>query len=251
MAEHVVILTGASRGLGAAIATELMGPQTRLICVARSKNDALEEAAKASNAWLDYYLADLSEPLVAEELATSICEQLPDDAARYSLINNAGMIGPVDKSEVLTVRDLTRTMNVNLLAAMTFMAQFLAVTKGFAGERRVMNISSGAARRPIAGWSAYCASKAALDMATRCAELDEAGSVNPARFVSLAPGVIDTDMQAAVRASDSDVFPDRQRFLDLKKNGELQSASDAAKKVVRYLAREDFGSNLLADTRDA
>jgi sepiapterin reductase len=251
MAEQVVILTGASRGLGAAIAAELMGPQTRLICVARSKNDALEQAAKSSNAWLDYYLADLGEPLVAEELATSVCESLPEDASRYVLINNAGIIGPVDKAEVLTVRDVIPVMNLNLLAAMTFMAQFLAVTKGFAGERRVVNISSGAGRRPIAGWAPYCASKAALDMLTRCAELDEAGSANPARFVSLAPGVIDTDMQVAVRSAQSDAFPDLQRFIDLKQNGELQSAEDAAKKIVRYLAREDFGSTILADTRDA
>jgi sepiapterin reductase len=250
MAEHVVILTGASRGLGAALAEQLLGDHTRLICVARSKNDALEARAKLANAWLDYYLADLSEIDVTEELATNICEQLPSDAARYTLINNAGAIGPVDKSEVLNAREIAHTLQLNVLAAMTFTAQFLAVTKGFAGARRVVNISSGAGRRPIAGWATYCTSKAALDMATRCAALDEEGSANPARFVSLAPGVIDTDMQAAVRSADSAAFPDRQNFVDLKANNALATPQEAALKVLAYLQRADFGSNPIADVRD-
>ena len=251
MADHVVILTGASRGLGAALASQLLGADTLLICVARSKNDALEQAAKESNAWLDYYLSDLSEPNVTEELATSICDQLPRDAARYTLINNAGAVGPVDKSEVLNASEMMHLLNLNLIAAMTFTAQFLAVTKGFPGARRVINISSGAARRPIAGWAAYCTSKAALDMATRCAQLDEEGNANPARFVSLAPGVIDTDMQAGVRSADRTAFPDLPRFIEMKAKGELSSAEDAARKVLAYLERPDFGHNQIADVRDA
>ncbi len=251
MTEHVVILTGASRGLGAALASQLLGADTRLICVARSKNDALARAAKESNAWLDYYLSDLSEPNVTEELAVSICDQLPGDAARYTLINNAGSLGPVDKSEVLNAGEMSHLLNLNLLAAMIFTAQFLAVTKGFAGARRVINISSGAARRPIAGWAAYCTSKAALDMATRCAQLDEQGNTNPARFVSLAPGVIDTDMQAGVRGADAAAFPDLSRFVEMKAKGELSSAEDAARRVLAYLERPDFGQNPIADVRDA
>jgi NAD(P)-dependent dehydrogenase (short-subunit alcohol dehydrogenase family) len=251
MAHHVVILTGASRGLGAALATQLLGPDTLLICVARSKNPTLEAEAKRIDAWLDYYLSDLTQVEMTEELATSVCEQLPRDAKRYTLINNAGMIGPIDRSEVLSAREIADTVNLNLVAAMTFTAQFLAVTKVFRGERRVVNISSGLARRPMAGSAVYCATKAALDMATRCAELDEEGSANPARFVSLAPGVIDTDMQTDLRSTDAEGFKEQHRFIDLKQSGQLSSPEDAAKRVLAYLDRPDFGANLIADVRDA
>ena len=152
---------------------------------------------------------------------------------------------------MLNAGEMMHLLNLNLIAAMTFTAQFLAVTKGFAGARRVLNISSGAARRPIAGWAAYCTSKAALDMATRCAQLDEQGNANPARFVSLAPGVIDTDMQAGVRSADQTAFPDLSRFVEMKAKGELSSAQETAKKVLAYLERPDFGQNPIADVRDA
>jgi NAD(P)-dependent dehydrogenase (short-subunit alcohol dehydrogenase family) len=251
MAEHVVILTGASRGLGAALAAQLLGPDTLLICVARSKNPTLEAAAKQSNAWLDYYLADLGQIEMTEELATNICERLPGDAKFYTLINNAGMIGPIDRSEVLSAREIADTVSLNLVAAMTFTAQFLAVTKVFTGKRRVINISSGLARRPMAGSAVYCATKAALDMATRCAELDEEGSANPARFASLAPGVIDTDMQTDLRSTDAEGFKEQHRFIDMKQTGQLTTPEEAAKRVLAYLNRPDFGANVIADVRDA
>jgi NAD(P)-dependent dehydrogenase (short-subunit alcohol dehydrogenase family) len=251
MSEKVVILTGASRGLGAALAEKILAPDTRLVCIARNPNDHLGSLAAKRNAWLDYYLADLADIASTEALAASICEGLLPDAESYTLINNAGMLGPIEKSEALTAMEVATTLSVNVVAAMCFMAQFLAVTKTFAGARRIVNISSGAARRPYAGWATYCATKAALDMATRCAKLDEEGSANPARFVSLAPGVIDTQMQGAVRTSTSEAFPHRQHFIDLKANDQLTSAEDAAANVLKYLARDDFGENEIADVRTA
>jgi benzil reductase ((S)-benzoin forming) len=251
MSEKVVILTGASRGLGAALAEKLLGPDTRLICIARTPNEALGSLAARQNAWLDYYLADLSDVESTEALATSICEGLLPDAESYTLINNAGALGPVDKCEALTAMEMTSTLAVNVVAAVTFTAQFLAVTRTFNGARRVVNISSGAARNPYAGWAAYCASKAALDMVTRCAKLDEEGATNPARFVSLAPGVIDTQMQMMVRNSSTEAFPKRQHFLDLKATEQLTSPEAAADNVLKYLARDDFGETEIADVRTA
>jgi sepiapterin reductase len=251
MSEKVVILTGASRGLGAALAEKLLGPDTRLICIARSPNDELGEHAAKRNAWLDYYLADLSDVASTEALATSICEGLLPDAESYTLINNAGILGPVDKAEALTAMEITSTFAVNVVAAVTFTAQFLAVTRTFTGKRRVVNISSGAARTPYAGWAVYCASKAALDMITRCAKLDEEGAANPARFVSLAPGVVDTQMQMMVRNTSEEAFPKRQHFLDLKATDKLTPPNDAANSILTYLEREDFGDTEIADVRTA
>ena len=72
--------------------------------------------------------------------------------------------------------------------------------------RRVVNISSGAASSPYAGWSVYCASKAGLDHFTRCVGLEQRGQAFPVTCIALAPGVIDTGMQEVIRASRGGIF---------------------------------------------
>jgi hypothetical protein len=69
--------------------------------------------------------------------------------------------------------------------------------------------------------------------------------------VSLAPGVIDTDMQTEMRSSDSAKFPEVQRFIDMKTSGQLASPQQAAARVLAWLDRPDFGSKPVADVRDA
>ena len=103
----------------------------------------------------------------------------------------------------------------------------------------------------MAGSASYCAAKAGLDHLARAVALEEAALPNGARIVSLAPGVIDTDMQAQLRDSDPALFPERERFIGLKTGGQLDSPDQAAAKLIRYLDRSDFGSNPVADVRDA
>ena len=83
------------------------------------------------------------------------------------------------------------------------------------------------------------------------ATADEALLPNPARIVSLAPGVIDTDMQGELRASDAAGFPEQKTFIELKDRGQLTSADAGAARVLAHLNRADFGRNPVADVRDA
>jgi benzil reductase ((S)-benzoin forming) len=96
----------------------------------------------------------------------------------------------------------------------------------------------------------YCAAKAGLDHLSHVMAQDEALRPNGARIVSLAPGVIDTDMQSQLRAASVGGFPDQPRFREMKASGQLSSAEDAAARVLAYLARPDFGANPVADVRD-
>jgi NAD(P)-dependent dehydrogenase (short-subunit alcohol dehydrogenase family) len=89
-----------------------------------------------------------------------------------------------------------------------------------------------------------------MDHLTRALALDEAQRPNGAKLVSLAPGVIDTDMQAHLRAGDPVAFPELANFVSLKEKGQLTSPEDAAARVLAYLNRADFGSNPVADVRD-
>jgi benzil reductase ((S)-benzoin forming) len=92
----------------------------------------------------------------------------------------------------------------------------------------------------------YCATKAALDHHARAVALDRTPGL---RIVSIAPGVIDTDMQAEVRATSEDRFPDRQRFVTMKREGRLVSPDRAGRALVELLLSDAFGSDPVTDLR--
>ncbi len=116
-----------------------------------------------------------------------------------------------------------------------------------ASERRILHVSSGAGRSAYPGWSVYCATKAALDMHARAVELDQDAQV---KICSLAPGIIDTDMQAEIRASSLAQFPLRERFEQLKRDGALVSPQACAQGLVDYLLSPVFGEHAVADLRE-
>ena len=160
-------------------------------------------------------------------------------------------IGPLD---ACPAESLAATLRVGLEAPMQLTAAFLEVSTGWVdtgwhGPRKVLNISSGLGRSPMAAQAPYCAAKAGLDHFTRCSALDEAHRPHGAKLVSLAPGVIDTDMQVQLRAGDPEAFPDRQRFVDLQRQHQLSSADEAAARVLAWLDRPDFGETVVADVR--
>jgi sepiapterin reductase len=246
------IVTGASRGLGRAIAERLLSSGCTLLAISRQPDRTLERAAAAKGAHLEQWALDLAHDIgAAARLESWLHAQPRDRFATATLINNAGLlgtVGPIDQSDAQTLAAVVR---VGLEAPLVLTSAFLRATRAWRAQRRVLNVSSGAGRRPIAGWAAYCAAKAGLDHFSRVTALDEQRLPNPARIVSLAPGVIDTDMQAQLRASDPAGFPDIEQFKQLKAGGQLATPEAAAARVLAYLARPDFGANPVADVRDA
>jgi benzil reductase ((S)-benzoin forming) len=250
---QVVIVTGASKGLGAALVEQLLSPDRKVIGIARSANDALAASARAKGAWLDWYLQDLADVAATDALAASICAGLPHDATAYALVNNAALADPIGPIAGLAAAGVVAAINVNLTAAMLFTSRFLAATAMRDAERRVLNISSGLARRPMDGTAPYCTGKAGLDMFTRCINVephDPRRALRKAKASSLAPGVIDTDMQVTLRGQDASTFPEGTHFRAMKDEGRLASAAEVAAKVAAYLQRDDFGSVELDDIRN-
>jgi len=247
---EVVIITGASRGLGEALVRAYLGPDCRVIGIARSPNAALEAHARALGGWLDWYLEDLAEPYATDALARSIAHDMPQDATRYVLINNAATLGPIGAASTLEAGAAAQAFNLNVTAAMLFAARFLEATDTLDVPRQIVSISSGAARNPLAGWGVYCASKAALDMFTRVVNKEQANRPNRATLVSLAPGIIDTDMQGLVRAASPNQFPDVERFRLMKEKGQLVTPEATALRIKAYLERSDFGTSEIDDLRN-
>ena len=250
--QHLTILTGASRGMGRAMAEQLCRADALVLCISRGRAEALDALARERGATLAQWSADLADPApVATRLSAWLGEHGAKQIASATLINNAGVvggIGPLDASGALSIATALR---VDLEAPMQLTAAFIAATSGWSVPRRVLNISSGLGRRPMAGAALYCAAKAGMDHFSRCVALEQAGRANPVRIVSLAPGIIDTDMQTELRAGDPMGFPEHAGFVQLHQTGALTSPATAAAWVLGYLARADFGLQPVADVRDA
>ena len=252
---QLVILTGASRGLGAAIAEQLLETDTTILAISRHVNVALAARAGGVPGRLEQWSRDLADPLpVARQVESWLHTIDPGAHDEAVLVNNAGVItriGPVDDD---TDAALSSALRVGLEAAMLLTAVFLRATRGWRARRegrcKVLNISSGLGRRAMAGSAVYCAAKAGMDHFSRAVALDELHRGEAARIVSLAPGVIDTDMQSQLRAADAAGFPEQDLFMDLRASGRLSTPQEAAAKVLAYLRREDFGMKAVADVRD-
>jgi benzil reductase ((S)-benzoin forming) len=253
--QDLVILTGASRGLGLAMARELIAPGQPLLCLSRHANPELNDLAQARNATVLQWAVDLADPApVATRLQHWLSQIDAPSLASATLINNAGMIPPITPLSHCPPDGIARALRVGLEAPMLLTAAFLDVSGawsdlGWRGPRKVLNISSGLGRRAMASQGPYCAAKAGMDHFSRCVALDEAQREHGARIVSLAPGVIDTDMQVQLRAGDPARFPDRQRFVELQRQQQLASPQAAAALVLAWLRRPDFGSEPVADVR--
>jgi benzil reductase ((S)-benzoin forming) len=146
---------------------------------------------------------------------------------------------------------LSTALRVGLEAPTLLTATFLRASRGWRVPRKVLLVSSGLGRRAMAGSASYCAAKAGLDHLARAVALEEAARPNGARIVSLAPGIIDTDMQVQLRNADASLFPERERFIGLKSAGQLDTPEQGADKLLAYLQRSDFGAQPVGDVRDA
>ena len=251
MIKHLFILTGASRGMGLAMARQLLQPSNMLLGISRSANETLAVQAKQAGANLLQWTQDLAlGARTSARLEQWLREQEASSFASATLINNAGVIPRIGPLSEADADDLSHALRVGLEAPMQLASAFLRATENWAGQRKVLNISSGLGRRAMASQAGYCAAKAGMDHFTRCVALEELLKTNGAKVCSLAPGVIDTGMQEQLRAANSNVFPDHSSFVNLKTSGSLSSPEEAASRILAVLMRADFGANPVADVRD-
>lgn len=248
---HITILTGASRGMGFAMAQQLLAAGHDLVCLSRRPSDELAAAAAQAGRSIEQWPQDLARAATAAaKLETWLRDQDAATIASATLINNAGTIPLIAPLDEIAPTQLADALRVDLEAPMLLTGAFLRATAAWKAPRKVLNISSGLGRRAMAAQAAYCAAKAGMDHFTRCIALEQERLPHGARVCSLAPGVIDTDMQAQLRGAEPERFPDIGNFVGLKEKGMLSSPQDAAQRVLAFLARADFGANPVADVRD-
>lgn len=246
MSKAIFIVTGASRGLGLAMARQLRESGHHLLTLSR------QPSAQLDGPGVEQWAVDLAQPAEAAARLQAWVRALPrSEIGSLTLINNAASLADLAPLGDVDPADLSQALRVGLEAPMLLSAAFLNASADLVVPRKLLNISSGLGRFAMAGSAVYCAAKAGLDHLSRAIALEQASLPHGAKVVSLAPGVIDTDMQLRLRSADPVAFGARARFASMKAEGRLDSAQAAAAKVLAWLDRNDFGADPIADVRNA
>lgn len=218
----LVVITGTSSGIGKAIAEEYLRAGFQVVGIGR-RHTIAHPLYKAIT-------CDLSNSAAFKQLAVN--EWVTEDVL---LINNAGMLGEIKRLSDQSENDLENVLLTNTVAPGLLMQQF-AKACGDRYNLTVVNISSGAAKRAIPSWSAYCASKAALEMLSEVFYLEEKEKGRSTKVYAVAPGVVHTPMQAHIRATEPEHFSLQQQFVDYYEKEELISPQLVAEKLLKLLA---------------
>jgi NAD(P)-dependent dehydrogenase (short-subunit alcohol dehydrogenase family) len=218
---QLALITGASRGLGLALHHRFQAAGWTVVDFSR----AAPHAGSRHTDLAALRPADLPDLL----------EGLPLAGVReLALVHNAGVVGPIGLvGEGLPPMALQANAHTNFGGALLLLGALVQRYQGLESPRKwLLNISSGAALRPIAGWSAYCAAKAGMEHFIRCVAEEQKSAAWPLRALNLNPGVMDTDMQGDIRASR---FPDRELFVQRHAEGLLQDPDRVAERLLRLL----------------
>lgn len=219
-------ITGASKGLGKAFAEELLNEADNFV-YGISRSFSIEHER------YQHIECDLSN----QDALDSFKFPKLQNPKKIMLINNAGRLGTVTHVNGLSSQDVDQTNRLNITVPMVLTSLFLSHEGNYNCDKLVINISSGAAHRPVDGWSVYCSSKSALEMFTCVVneELKIQGKNTSIRCFSIAPGIVDTEMQTQIRSSSEADFSNVNTFKDYKNNNDLASPKETAKKILRIL----------------
>lgn len=249
----IYFLTGASRGIGAGILAALDSADFQdcnIITISRNPPQSTTFATCSP------ILADLSRAEDLEKVAQNmqnLLEKYADCPA--FLIHNAANLQPMApvgawcELAADNLADFEAHLRLNIGAACFLSDVFLRAPNPQQAARRLLFLSSGAAKKAYAGWAMYGAAKAALSHFARTIA-EEARQSPHIRATAIAPGVVDTAMQHEIRAANPQHFPNQTRFIALHQNHNLQNPKTIGKMLVEWIHRDDFGETPDLDLRD-
>jgi benzil reductase ((S)-benzoin forming) len=240
---YLFIVTGATKGLGKAIAEEILEMDNAEVIGTGSTE------ASIFHAHYKHIKVDFSQ---VAQVVSQLDEIIPTlDFSNIVLINNAGWIGEIAPLGRQSSGNIERIMTINWIVPAILMNHFVGIYASKKdSERMVINISSGAAEKSIDGWSGYCASKAALNRLTQVAQEESFIQDTGIKFFSIAPGVVDTDMQAVIRNAHSSDFSALNHFIQLKEEGGLQSSKATAEKILKLILSPPKSNSVVLDIRN-
>lgn len=208
----LLIITGGSRGLGRSLVDLYSSEEWEIIELSRSGKSRYHKDL------------DFSKP---ESIDNKIKELLNNvntiSISELHIISNAATLTPIENNYKIISLEVIKNININITSSIIFINSLMKYFRELTIPKYIVNISSGAALKGYAGWSLYCASKAATENYINSLILQESSETNPFTCISFDPGVMDTKMQEEIRSSSIECFPAIERFKNLKSNRELRS----------------------------
>lgn len=228
------IITGASSGLGEALAKNCIINHDKVFCISRKVNKKLKVLANELHTGFWYFEQDLTVTSKIPGLLQEIFSYIDSSAVTdIILINNAGVVEPIKPLGKCNAEEITKHIEINLTVPVIFTNEFIKNSLQLDCNKTIINISSGAASNPYFGWTLYCSTKAGLDMMTQTVGLEN--EFNNVRVLSIAPGVLDTNMQDKLREVEEENFPMKHRFVKLFEEEKLIKPDVAAKNIFHLI----------------
>ncbi|WP_462411071.1 (S)-benzoin forming benzil reductase [Neobacillus sp. Marseille-QA0830] len=230
------IITGASKGLGEAIARRLMTENVAVISVSRTENQELKTFALEQGVKYKHFPCNLSLETEVQEVFMEISHIIfQKEPKEILLFNNAGLIEPIHTVGNLEPSPVIRNIQVNLIAPMVITNLLISRAPMINATVQVVNVTSGAAIRPKEGWSAYCSAKAGLLMFTQTAAMEQETLNTPHKLIAFEPGIMDTQMQETIRSSSIESFKELERFKAFKNDNLLRTPEIVTEALVRLV----------------
>ena len=239
MATTLVFISGASSGIGLAMARAHPFAAARIIDISRRGAEGLE-----------HHAADLADPASWPGVADLFMREMKGFAGeRVVFVHSAGTLEPMGYAGEVDSAGYTRQVLLNAAAPQVLGNAFVAAARETKAPCLFLNVGSGAASNRYRGWSAYCGGKAASDHWVRTVGLEQSERGH-CHLVSIAPGIIETAMQEEIRGMSESAFPDVERFRKLHSEGALRSAEEAARDLWGTLER-GLENGAVLDLRNA
>jgi benzil reductase ((S)-benzoin forming) len=228
---QLAIISGGSKGLGAALCEQYLARGFEVVEFSRSASQAYSVAIDLSQAeQAGGIINEALEPLTKHEWQEIV------------VISNAGILTPVGPVSRKKRDAVIANLNTNFVSSIIFMSEVLAHFQHNNGKKTMASISSGAALGERAGWSLYCAAKAGMEHFIRCVAKEQDIEQHPFKLMNIDPGLIDTDMQTAIRQSSIDDFPSLEQFIQRKEAGLLIPPEKVAEGVIQIIDESTIGN---------
>ncbi|WP_337019742.1 (S)-benzoin forming benzil reductase [Oceanobacillus massiliensis] len=245
------IVTGSSKGLGESIAQLFLESDVHVIGLSRTANDHLAAIAKENHMMFKHISCDLGNSQILDQTCHEISKTIfTEETTAIYLINNAGVVEPIEQSLNIKTDELVRHVHVNTIAPMAITNYFL----GKATEKGVplitANITSGAAESPVSGWSAYCSTKASINMYTKTAALEQQELKTDNKVIAFNPGIMDTGMQEKIRSSSVSEFSRVETFKGYKEQDLLKDTDHIGGVLVDIVTDENIKNGKIYNVKN-
>ncbi len=218
---NLFIITGTTRGLGKSFYDVLNNDNNIIITINRKK---IKYKNNNVNMYMNLSKINMFKITEFEVLLENVLDK---NIKKIIFINNAFTMGTLAKIDQLNNNEIQKNINVNLLSSILLIKSFINKTKYLSVEKKILNISSGAAKKAIDGWSIYCITKSAMEMLIDNINLE----YKDYKCFNIDPGVMDTQMQKDIR--DFKESDNNKYFVDLFKNKNLKDTYEIAKNIVK------------------